>query len=98
VETRTLKPQPSNSPHSKKQTDASSNADPDTHPNQDEIDAIELKIKDIYRRAKQSLIPKEHVGIEIQTAVLEFKYGVSEKGRTVFESIIANNFRRTDIL
>lgn len=94
MEKRLIHRQPSNFPNSKPQTDPET----DALPNQDEIDKVETKIKDVYRRAKQSLQLKEHVGIETQTAVLEFKYGISEKGRTVFESIIANNFRRTDIL
>jgi rRNA biogenesis protein RRP5 len=48
-------------------------------------------------RALQSLPKHEHVGVASQAALLEFKLGDPERGRSMFEGILANYPRRLDL-
>jgi len=48
-------------------------------------------------RATQSLPKRKHVKVLVQTALLEIREGSVERGRTMFESILRNYPRRTDI-
>ena len=48
-------------------------------------------------RATQSLPKRKHVKVLVQTALLEIREGSVERGRTMFESILRNYPKRTDI-
>mmetsp|Transcript_18755 Transcript_18755/g.30049 ORF Transcript_18755/g.30049 Transcript_18755/m.30049 type:complete len:574 (-) Transcript_18755:72-1793(-) len=48
-------------------------------------------------RATQALPKRKHVKVLVQTALLEIREGSVERGRTMFESILRNYPRRTDI-
>jgi hypothetical protein len=45
----------------------------------------------------QALPRRKHVKVLVQTALLEVREGAVERGRTMFESILRNYPRRTDI-
>jgi rRNA biogenesis protein RRP5 len=51
----------------------------------------------LYQQALRSLEPKLHVEMARKFAQLEFKYGSVERGKTLFENMITNYPRRTDI-
>lgn len=48
-------------------------------------------------RALQALPPSDHVPMAAQTATLEFKIGDAERGRSVYEGVLANYPRRLDL-
>jgi len=48
-------------------------------------------------RATQSLPKRKHVKVLVQTALIEIREGSVERGRTMFESILRNYPKRTDI-
>jgi rRNA biogenesis protein RRP5 len=51
----------------------------------------------IVKRALLSLPQKKHIKFISQTAILEFKGGVPERGRSLFEGILREYPKRTDI-
>lgn len=54
-------------------------------------------IQQLLSRAFQSLPRRKHVKATFRTALLEFKQGSAERGRTVFESLVRNYPKRVDI-
>ena len=54
-------------------------------------------VKRALDRATQALPRRKHVKVLVQTALLEIREGSVERGRTMFESILRNYPRRTDI-
>ena len=54
-------------------------------------------VKRALDRATQALPKRKHVKLMVQTALCEFREGRPERGRTMFESILRNYPRRTDI-
>ena len=55
------------------------------------------QIRKALDRATQALPKRKHVKVLVQTALLEIREGSVERGRTMFESILRNYPRRTDI-
>eukprot|EP01016_Furgasonia_blochmanni_P011064 TRINITY_DN1486_c0_g2_i17.p1 TRINITY_DN1486_c0_g2~~TRINITY_DN1486_c0_g2_i17.p1 ORF type:complete len:259 (+),score=60.38 TRINITY_DN1486_c0_g2_i17:2-778(+) len=55
------------------------------------------EIKQIMTRALQCLSKPKHIKVISQYAILEFRDGDPEKGRTTFEAILTNYPKRTDI-
>ena len=53
--------------------------------------------KRTFDRSLQSLPRADHIGMATQTALLEFKVGDAERGRSIFEGVLANYPRRLDI-
>ena len=53
--------------------------------------------KKTFERSLQSLVKSDHVAMTTQTALLEFKNGDAERGRSIFEGVLANYPRRLDI-
>lgn len=51
----------------------------------------------LVERAVKSLHKKDHVAIIVKIAQLEFKYGEAERGKTMFENIVSNFPKRTDL-
>jgi len=51
----------------------------------------------LLQRSKQSLEEREHVDIATKFAQIEFRYGDPERGKTLFETILSNFPRRTDL-
>jgi rRNA biogenesis protein RRP5 len=51
----------------------------------------------LLQRALQLLDKQEHVALTTKFAVMEFKHGDSEYARTLFESLLANYPKRTDV-
>jgi len=51
----------------------------------------------LLQRSKQSLDEREHVDIATKFAQIEFRYGDPERGKTLFETILSNFPRRTDL-
>jgi rRNA biogenesis protein RRP5 len=48
-------------------------------------------------RALQALPTSDHVAMATQTALIEFKVGDAERGRSIFEGVLANYPRRLDL-
>jgi len=59
--------------------------------------AQNLDLSSIISRALQSLPKRKHLKLLPHHGILLFKNGAQEKGRTVFEAIVANYPKRTDI-
>ena len=53
--------------------------------------------KNVLSQALQRLPSRESVGTISKFAIMEFKYGTPERGRTIFEEILANYPKRVDI-
>lgn len=53
--------------------------------------------KRTFQRSLQSLPKADHVSMATQTALLEFKMGDPERGRSMFEGILANYPKRLDL-
>lgn len=53
--------------------------------------------KRTFDRSLQSLNRADHVAMATQTALLEFKVGDPERGRSIFEGVLANYPRRLDL-
>jgi len=51
----------------------------------------------VLQRSLQSLEKKEHLEMSSKFAQIEFRYGDPERGKTMFETILANYPRRTDL-
>merc|ERR1711971_289995 len=51
----------------------------------------------ILQRSLQSLDKRDHGEISSKFAQIEFRYGESERGKTMFETILANYPKRTDL-
>merc|ERR1719348_871359 len=51
----------------------------------------------LLQRSLQSLDKKEHLSITSKFAQIEFKFGDPERGKTMFETILSNYPRRTDL-
>ncbi|KAJ3670185.1 hypothetical protein LUZ60_010509 [Juncus effusus] len=52
---------------------------------------------EIVKRALLSLPQKKHIKFISQTAILEFKIGVAERGRSMFEGVLREYPKRTDL-
>jgi rRNA biogenesis protein RRP5 len=53
--------------------------------------------KRVLQRAVEALPPAQHVELISKFAQLEFRHGAPERGRTVFDGILANYPRRVDV-
>ena len=53
--------------------------------------------KNVLSQALQRLPSRESVALISKFAIMEFKYGTPERGRTIFEEILANYPKRVDI-
>ncbi|XP_022096574.1 protein RRP5 homolog [Acanthaster planci] len=51
----------------------------------------------LMQRSFKSLMPKEHNDVIVKFAQMEFKFGEAERGKTMFENILSNYPKRTDI-
>merc|ERR1719436_955745 len=51
----------------------------------------------VLQRSLQSLDRREHIEMSSKFAQIEFRYGESERGKTMFETILANYPKRTDL-
>ena len=51
----------------------------------------------VLQRSLQSLDKREHIEMSSKFAQIEFRYGESERGKTMFETILANYPKRTDL-
>ena len=51
----------------------------------------------VFDRSMQALPVRHHVHMASQAALLEFKIGDSEKGRTIMERVLQDNPKRTDL-
>ena len=51
----------------------------------------------LLQRSLQSLDKKEHIEMSSKFAQIEFRYGEAERGKTMFETILANYPKRTDL-
>lgn len=60
---------------------------------QNKIDAA----RNVLQRSLNSLEKKDHIDIIAKFAHMEFKYGDAERGKTMFESILSNYKKRTDL-
>merc|ERR1712228_1129194 len=49
------------------------------------------------QRSLQSLEKRDHLDITSKFAQIEFRYGEPERGKTMFETILANYPKRTDL-
>lgn len=56
-----------------------------------------LKPRDAFSRALQAIDKKNHISMIIKYGQLEYKYGNVENGRTMFEGIISNFPKKTDV-
>ncbi|XP_020532096.1 rRNA biogenesis protein RRP5 [Amborella trichopoda] len=54
-------------------------------------------VQDILRRGLQSLPRHQHIEFISKTALLEFKCGEPERGRSLFEELLRNHPKRTDL-
>ncbi|CAB4317299.1 unnamed protein product [Prunus armeniaca] len=54
-------------------------------------------IQDVVSQAEKVLPKHKHIKFNSQTAILEFKSGNPERGRSMFENILRNNPKRTDL-
>ena len=52
---------------------------------------------ELLKRASQSVVKREHVALAQQFASLEFDYGIKERGRTVFETLISKHPKKLDL-
>jgi rRNA biogenesis protein RRP5 len=59
--------------------------------------ALQARIKDLNKRALQSLDRRDHITYLNRYAVLEYKAGREAEGRTQFENILSNFPKRADI-
>ncbi|VDK53776.1 unnamed protein product [Anisakis simplex] len=55
------------------------------------------KARDLLKRATKSLPQKHHVNVINRFAQMEYKYGDSEQGKTLFESILSAYPRKVDV-
>eukprot|EP00742_Colponemidia_sp_Colp-10_P002144 GILJ01002291.1.p1 GENE.GILJ01002291.1~~GILJ01002291.1.p1 ORF type:complete len:1257 (+),score=280.24 GILJ01002291.1:184-3954(+) len=55
------------------------------------------EVKKLLLRALQSLAKRKHLKVISKFALLEFKYGAAERGRTMFEGILSSYPKRTDL-
>lgn len=53
--------------------------------------------RDILNKSLKSLAPRKHINLLNKFAQLEYKYGNAERGRTIFETLLGNHPKRTDI-
>ena len=51
----------------------------------------------VLQRSLQSLDKKDHLEITSKFAQIEFRYGEAERGKTMFETILSNFPKRTDL-
>lgn len=51
----------------------------------------------LLQRALKSLASREHIGVISKFAQMEFKYGDAERGRSMFNSVLDNYPKRTDL-
>merc|ERR1719436_121214 len=51
----------------------------------------------LLQRSLQSLDNREHIEMSSKFAQIEFRYGEAERGKTMFETILANYPKRTDL-
>ncbi|XP_041477321.1 protein RRP5 homolog [Lytechinus variegatus] len=51
----------------------------------------------LMQRSFKSLVQKEHVGVIVKFAQLEYRHAEPERGKTMFENILSNYPKRTDI-
>ena len=51
----------------------------------------------VLQRSLQSLDKRDHIEMSSKFAQVEFRYGESERGKTMFETILANFPKRTDL-
>eukprot|EP00057_Strongylocentrotus_purpuratus_P009707 XP_011664181.1 PREDICTED: protein RRP5 homolog [Strongylocentrotus purpuratus] len=51
----------------------------------------------LMQRSFKSLIQKDHVSVIVKFAQLEYRHAESERGKTMFENILSNYPKRTDI-
>lgn len=54
-------------------------------------------VQDFISRAEKILPKHKHIKFLSQTAILEFKCGNPERGRSLFENILRQNPKRTDL-
>ncbi|KAM5559126.1 hypothetical protein ABKV19_020656, partial [Rosa sericea] len=54
-------------------------------------------VQDFVSRAEKILPKHKHIKFLSQTAILEFKCGNPERGRSMFENILRQNPKRTDL-
>lgn len=55
------------------------------------------EIQSIVNRALLCLPKRKHIKFISQTAILEFKCGVADRGRSMFEGILREYPKRTDL-
>lgn len=55
------------------------------------------EVQSIVNRALLSLPRRKHIKFISQTAILEFKCGVADRGRSMFEGILREYPKRTDL-
>lgn len=55
------------------------------------------KARETYSKSMQALPVRHHIHMASQAALLEFKLGDPEKGRSILEGLLQNNPRRTDL-
>ena len=53
--------------------------------------------RDSLNRSLKSLAPRKHLALLTKFGQLEFKLGDAERGRTIFENILANHPKRSDL-
>jgi rRNA biogenesis protein RRP5 len=53
--------------------------------------------RDIFNKSLKSLVPRKHLPTLTKFAQLEFRLGDSDRGRTIFETLLGNHPKRTDI-
>ena len=63
----------------------------------DDIAEFDEKVKELVRRALQSLQKKDHIYFLTQYSILEYKYGNFEIARTNFENIVSLFPKRNDL-
>lgn len=56
-----------------------------------------IEIQPVVNRALLSLPHHEHINFITRAAILEFKYGVAERGRSMFEAMLREFPKRTDL-
>lgn len=54
-------------------------------------------VQSVVNRALLSLPPHKHIKFISQTAILEFKCGVPDRGRSLFEKMLREYPKRTDL-
>jgi rRNA biogenesis protein RRP5 len=53
--------------------------------------------RDIFNKSLKSLVPRKHIATLTKFAQLEFRLGDNDRGRTIFETLLGNHPKRTDI-